>query len=546
MAFIDDYFDALFEFNPSWGTAVGLHRYDSQIEDFSAGSYQKRIERLKDFQTELNRLDTGKLKPEDELDCEILANQIKAELLDLDTLHTWRQNPMGYVQLPGSSIDSLIKRNFAPAPDRLRSVIARLKGVPALLLAMRHNVQNPPLEFTDLAFRIAHGSIGFFKETVRAWAADAGGNDAALFHQFEQANTAAVNAFDEASTWLDQTLRQLSKGAYAIGAEAFSQKLLYEEMVDTPLGRLLAIGEATLEKDYVAFVETARRIDGSRSALDVMKSISTVHPTETSLISDTKDTVEGIIQFLKRRGIISIPSEVRPTIVETPPYARSGTFASMDTPGPYESQATEAFYYVTPPEKDWSPEHKEEHLRGYNPPVLKVITIHEAYPGHYIQFLNAQYFPTKTRKLVVCGTNAEGWAHYTEQMMLEEGFGEGDPKIRLAQLQEALLRDVRYVAGIKLHTAGWSVEQAAKFFEDKAFQEPANAYEEARRGAYNPTYLYYTLGKLQIYKLRDDYRRAKGNEYSLRGFHDEFVKQGSIPIKAVRRILLAGDDGPTL
>ena len=177
---------------------------------------------------------------------------------------------------------------------------------------------------------------------------------------------------------------------------------------------------------------------------------------------------------------------------------------------------------------------------------MNIITIHEAYPGHYIQFLNAKQFPTKTRKIIVCGTNAEGWAHYAEQMMIEEGFGNGDPRLQLAQLQEALLRDARYVVGIKLHTEGWTVEQGAKFFEEKAFQEPANAYEEARRGAYNPTYLYYTLGKLQIYKLREDYRKAKGSSFTLQGFHDEFVKQGSIPIKAIRRILLSGDNGPTL
>ena len=277
-----------------------------------------------------------------------------------------------------------------------------------------------------------------------------------------------------------------------------------------------------------------------------MHSISNEHPTEKSLIPDARKTVEGIIEFIKKKNVITIPSEVRPTITEMPPYARSGTFAAMDTPGPYETTATEAFYYVTPPEKDWDARHKDEHLRAFNAPVMNVITIHEAYPGHYIQFLNAKQFPTKTRKLVACGTNAEGWAHYAEQMMVEEGFENGDPRIRLAQLHEALLRDARYVVGIKLHTAGWTVEQGAKFFEEKAFQEPANAYEEARRGAYNPTYLYYTLGKLQIYKLREDYRKARGAGYSMQSFHNEFVKQGSIPIKAVRRILLPEDHGPTL
>lgn len=223
-------------------------------------------------------------------------------------------------------------------------------------------------------------------------------------------------------------------------------------------------------------------------------------------------------------------------VEETPPFARSGSFASMDTPGAYETKATEAFYYVTPVEKDWDLKHREEHLRLYNRYVVSMIDVHEVWPGHYLQFLYAPRFPTKARKLLFCGTNAEGWAHYAEQMTVDEGFGGGDPKIRLAQLQEALLRDCRYVVGVKLHTQGMTVEDGAKVFVEKGFQEPANAYEEARRGAYNPTYLYYTLGKLQIQELRDEYRKSKNA--TLRQFHDAFVAQGALPIPLVRRLLL--------
>ena len=543
--FIDDYFQAFFEWNPSSATSVGFHQYDDKIEDYSAAAFQKRIDTLKQLQTRLATLPSQRT-PDDAIDIEILDGQIRAELLNLEILQTWRHNPMNYVSLPGAAVDNLMKRNFAPPADRLRSIVSRLKGVPAMIAAMKRNIDNPPHEFTDLSFRMARGSVGFFRNEIANWAKDAAGGDTGLLQEFNAANGAAADALDDAANWLEKTLLPVSKGKYAIGPENFARKLLYEEMVDTPLDRVLAIGEENLEKDYNAFIETARRIDPSRKPADVMKSQSNEHPTEASLIPDAKKTVEGIVQFIRDKKVISIPSEVRPTITETPPYARSGTFASMDTPGPYETRATEAFYYVTPPEKDWDARHKEEHLRVYNPPVMNIITVHEAYPGHYIQFLNAKQFPTKTRKLVACGTNAEGWAHYSEQMMLEEGFGNGDPRLRLAQLEEALLRDARYIVGIKLHTAGWTVEQGAKFFEEKAFQEPANAYEEARRGAYNPTYLYYTLGKLQIYKLREDYRKARGSSYTLQGFHDEFVRQGSIPIKVIRRILLPGDHGLAL
>src|SRR5215831_13596580 len=387
-SFVDEYIDALFEWSPSTATAIGFHQYDSKIEDFSQAAISRRIDRLKQLESGLMRARNGQLTLDEEIDADIIGSQIKAELFDLETLQTWRHNPMNYIGLPGGSIDGLMKRNFAPPADRLRSMVSRLKGVPALMEAMKTNIQNPPHEFTDLAFRMAHGSVGFFKETVTGWAKDAAGNDKALLQEFDSANAAAATSLDDAATWLEKTLLPNSKGNYAIGSDYFSKKLLYEEMVDIPLDRLLAIGEANLEKDYAAFIDTARKIDASKSSMAVMESLSDDHPTEASLIPDAKKTVEGIIRFIKDKNIVTIPSDVRPIIMETPPYARSGTFASMDTPGPYETKATEAYYYVTPPELDWDPKHKDEHLRSFNPPVMTVITIHEAYPGHYVQFLN--------------------------------------------------------------------------------------------------------------------------------------------------------------
>jgi uncharacterized protein (DUF885 family) len=544
--FVDEYFNALFDWSPARGTAAGLHQYDTKLENFAASAVEQRIRTLKNLHARLATLRANQLTPDEAVDGEILDGQMRSELLELETLQTWRKNPMDYVMLPGFAVDGLVKRDFAPPVERLKSVVSRLKAVPPLLQAMRDNIINPPKEFTALALRLAGGSVGFFRGAIADWAKQAASSDAALLNEFETANQAVVQALETASTWLQKDLTPKSKGAYAIGAENFSKKLLYEEMVDLPLDKLLAIGESNLERDYHHFLATARQIHPAKPPAEVMKSISDNHPSEDSLIPSAKETIESIRRFILDKRIITIPSEVRPTVMETPPYARAGSFAAMDTPGPYEARATEAFYYVTPTEKDWDAKHKEEHLRAFNAPVMDITTIHEAYPGHYTQFLYAKQFPTKTRKLVFCGTNVEGWAHYAEQMTVEEGFGSGDPKVRLAQLEEALLRDCRYVVGIKLHTQGMSVEDGARFFVEKGLQEPANAYEEARRGTYNPTYLYYTLGKLQIYKLREDYRKAKGAEYSLQTFHNEFAKQGGIPVKLVRRILLPGDQGPVL
>jgi uncharacterized protein (DUF885 family) len=545
-AFVDDYFDAYFSWKPSEGTAAGLHKYDDRLEDGSGDAAKKRVETVEGLQARLEKLRVSKLTEDEAIDAEVLDGLMKAELLDLEVVRTWRKNPMGYIATAPGAVDGLMKRDFAPAATRLRSVIARLKATPAMFAALRANVDNPPKEFTDLAVRMGEGSIGFYRDTVRDWAKGAAGADADLFKEFNAANAAVVKSLTETVAWMKKDLLPKSNGKYALGAETFARQLLYEEMVDIPLDKLLAIGEANLKRDQEAFRAVAEKIDVKKTSAEVMRSLSDDHPTEADLIPSARRTIEKARKFLVDKKIVTIPSEVRPTVLETPPYARNGSFASMDTPGAYETKATEAFYYVTPTEKDWSAKQKEEHLRLFNAPVMQIITIHEAFPGHYIQFLYAKQYPTKTRKLTNCGSNVEGWAHYCEQMTVEEGYGDGDPKIRLAQLSEALLRDCRFVVGIKLHTRGMTVEEGAKVFEKEGYQEPATAYEEARRGAYNPTYLYYTLGKLQIYKLREDYRKATGKDYKLETFHNEFVRQGGIPIKLIRRILLPGDNGPTL
>jgi uncharacterized protein (DUF885 family) len=537
--FEEDYWSKLLKANPSSATGIGVHDYDGQLEDYSQSAIQARKTDLEGMFQAIQNMDG--LSSEQAIDAEILRAAIRSELLELNSVRSWSSNPMMYVGSPGGAIDSLMKRNFKPKQKRLESVVSRLREVPKVIATMKTNVVNPPKEFTDLAIRMASGSVGFYKDTVAGWAKDAAGNDAVLLAAFTTANAGAIAAMTDAATWLKSDLLPRSKGSYAIGADLFAKKLQYDEMVDTPLDLILAIGEANLEKDYKAFVETARKIDPSKTPAEVMAGISNDHPTEADLIPATRRTLASIRQFLVDKKIIDLPNEIFPLVEETPPYARSGSFASMDSPGAYETKATEAFYYVTPPEKEWDAKHKEEHLRLYNKPVMDIITVHEVFPGHFTQFIFAPQFPTKTRKLYSNSTNAEGWAHYAEQMMVEQGFGNGDPKIQLAQLSEALLRDCRYVVGIKLHTQGMTVEQGAKVFVEKGFQEPANAYEESRRGAYNPTYLYYTLGKLQIYKLREDYKKQKGQAFSLARFHSDFVKQGAIPIKLIRRILLGAE-----
>jgi uncharacterized protein (DUF885 family) len=546
--FVDVYFDSTFATSPTWGTAAGLHQYDNSLDDFAATTMSKRIATLHSQQSQLDSLlATGKLSFNDSIDAAMIDGAIKSELLDKETMATWKTNPINYVSLPGGSVDGLMKRDFAPPAERLKSVIARLRAAPTVLAEMRANVTDPPREFTDLAIRVAGGSVGFLNGSVASWAKDAAGNDTATLREFTAVNDSAAMAMQAAATWLKSYLLPRSHGSFAIGAKNFSDKLKYDEMVDIPLDRLLAIGEADMKKNHDAFVATAAIVAPGKTPAQAMALLETDHPTAAQLVPTVAARVAGARQFLVDHHIVDIPSEVMPKVQETPPYARVGSFASMDSPGAYETKATEAFFYVTPPEKNWTPEHVEQHLRTFNQSFISMVTVHEVFPGHYLQFLYSKQFPTKTRKLLGSATNIEGWAHYGEQMMVDEGFGNGDPKVRLAQLQAALLRDCRYIVGIKEHTQGMSVQDGAdKYFVDQCFMTPASAYEEARRGAYNPTYLYYTLGKLEILKLRADYKQAKGDSFTLAKFHDDFVKQGGVPIKLIRRIMLPGDTASVL
>ncbi|HEV3204191.1 MAG TPA: DUF885 family protein, partial [Gemmataceae bacterium] len=374
--FVDEYFDAYFNWKPSEGTSVGLHHYDAKLEDRSAAAVARRIEIVKTLLQRLKKLRNVPLTPDDAMDAEVLDGQMRAELLDLETLANWRRNPMNYISTPAEAIDGLMKRNFAPAPQRLGSVIGRLKAVPALLAALQANVENPPREFTDLAIRMGEGGIGFFRDTVAEWARETAGTDLVLLKEFQTANGPVVKVMEEAVAWLKKELLPRSKGSYAIGGDNFAKQLFYEEMVDLPLDKLLAIGEANLKNDQEAFAATAKKIDPTKTPAEVMKALADDHPSEADLVPAVKETIEKIRQFLVDKHIVTVPSEVRPTVRETPPFARNGSFASMDTPGPYETKATEAFYYVTPPETDWDPKHKEEHLRMFNRPVIQIVTIH--------------------------------------------------------------------------------------------------------------------------------------------------------------------------
>ena len=466
----------------------------------------------------------------------------------MQDMSIFERNPMVYAR--AGDVNVYIKRNFAPLEDRVRSLIAIESQIPNILIAARTNLDEKlPRPFVELAIRIAKGSADFLKKDLVA--AVSGLKDDQLRVAFQAANRKAANALNDYATWLEREKLPKASLDFALGEEKFRRFLAQTELVDLPPQKILEIGMAQLKAEQAAFAESAKKIEPNKSPIEVFKQIQSEHPTPDKLIPDIAKDLDKIRKYVLSRHLVGIPSEVRAKVKETPQYLRSTSFASMDTPGPFEKRATEAYYYVTPTEEDWPEKEKQEWLTAFNYYTSDVVSIHEAYPGHYVQFLHLNASSaSKVEKIFGSYAFIEGWAHYCEKMMIDEGFGsaatstptEDDvktaAKYRMAQADEALLRLCRLCVSIKVHTQNMTIDEATKFFQDNCYYEEKPARQEAMRATFDPGYLNYTLGKLEILKLRDDYKAQQGDDFTLQKFHNELLSHGMPPIRLLREIML--------
>ncbi len=548
----DEFFDVYyFPTNPSTATQTGIHDYDSKLEDYSRAGIDREIAVLGDWDKRVSAVAPGTLDEHTQGDRDLVLNYIHGTLLTLQTIRPWEKNPDSYSSGIANSAFVIMERKYAPPIERVRSLIAREKLMPAVLVAAHANLKNPPKIYTEIALEQLPGLIDFFRKDVPSAFADA--NDPVLQRQFTESNDAVIKALSDYQTWLRKDVLPASHGDFRLGADTYRKKLEYDEMVGTPLDQLLAIDMQNMRRNQSEFARVAKELDPEKTPRQVLAELAADHPAPAKLLDAFRATFDGLIAFIKARHIITIPSDVRPILEETPPFMRAITFASMDTPGPYEKVATEAYFNVTLPDPGWSPQRTNEFMAQFSYPVISAIASHEAYPGHYIQFLWMHNIDDRVRKLLGATTNVEGWAHYCEQMMLDEGLAQSvypdDPRqqklLRLGQLQDALLRNARFVVGIKMHTGQMTVDQATDFFVNEGYQSRAVGTVETKRGTSDPTYLYYTLGKLQILKLRADVEAQQGKAFNLEQFHNDFMRQGFAPIKIVRRAMLH-NDSPTL
>ncbi len=540
------YFDETFRADPVSATYAGVHAYDAQLGSYAAADWRAQLARDQRYLERLGAIDPATLSPRARLDEAMLANALHDDLLLNDAMASWRHKPDTYVQLAGGGVFVLISRSFAPADARLRAAIAREEQIPRLFAQARANLSGVDRDTAQIAADDAAGTVALLKTTVPQAFVKVG--DRATQARFRRATARAVAATGGFARYLQQRWVAHPAGTYAIGAANYAARLKYEEGLDMPLDQYLAVGEKALAQTRRELVETARRIDPGASTQQVLARTYRQHPSAAELIPAAQADLVKLRAFVKAHHLIDLPPDANITVTPTPQFERATTQASMDSPGPLERVATKAYYNVTPVDPRDPPEQRAQYLESFNDFERPIVSAHEVYPGHFTNFALDRHLPlTLSEKLLTSTSFVEGWAHYGEQLIVDEGWGNGDPRVRLMQLREAIWRNARYVAGVKLHTQGMTVAQATRFFETEAFLDPTNARGEARRGTQDATYGYYTLGKLAILKLRADYRKKMGSAFTLARFHHDLLQYGDPAIPLLRPLLLgSADDGKIL
>ncbi len=523
------------DFYPTAGSRIGQHQYDGKLPDLSPSQAARREAELQRGLTELRSLNVDMMDESGKMSYRMMELFLRRELFIFNDLKPLENNPMrhaGYLNVSG-----YIRRDYAPLEDRLRSATAVMKQAPDFLDVLDKALSDKlSSHVVDMSVESYSGMARFYR--VDLTDAAQGVTDPEIIAEFNNVRETAATALDGFAERLKARGTSGPDG-FAIGSKLYSGMLATGEGLDVPLSQIAAIGQANLNKHLAQIKEAAQRIAPGRPVPEIVEEIGRNHPKAQDLIPETRNMLEEIRQSLIDFDLISLPSEDRCQVIETPTYMRYA-FAAMDSAGALETKATESFYYVTPVEDNWDTRQREEWLSNFNYDTLRIISIHEVYPGHFVHHLHNRYgekLPLVNR-VATAYSFTEGWAHYTEQMMLETKYGESEDRLLLTQLLEALVRNCRYMCSLRMHTEDMTLDEATRFFMKNAYMAELPARREALRGTFDPGYLNYTLGKLMILKLREDYQREQGSTYTLKGFHDRLLSFGGPALPLLRPVLL--------
>ncbi len=533
------YIDDLLVRAPETATRLGDHRNDARLDDYTQEGVRKELEADKAALAELSRIDEKALSPDDSVDLRILRNRIEAQVYALETLREWEWNPRRYN--PGEAIYALVARDFAPAGERLRSAIGRLREVPAVVAAAKANLKNPPRVYTETAIQQNKGTLDLVRTQLEPLAKAA----PALEPEFRPAQSIALAALQRYQEWLEKDLLPRSKGDFRLGEEKFRKKLRLALDSDLPPEEILRRAQADLKTTQAAMQKVAltlwaKRFAGKPAPADPRALIKAVldeaarrHPDNQTVIARATGDLAQATAFVRASGLVTVldaPLE----IVPWPEFSRGVAVASCNAPGPLE-KGQKTFYFISPTPSDWKPQRVESFFREYDDDMLQEVTVHEAMPGHFLQLAHANRFraPTLVRSIFRSGTFVEGWATYAEQMMADAGYG--GPEVHLQQLKMRLRFILNAILDQKIHAGAMSEKEAVALMMDEGFQEEGEAVGKWKRAQLTSTQLsQYYVGNLELSDLRAAWQKKHGNYPTVRAFHDAVLSHGAPPARYVR------------
>jgi hypothetical protein len=533
-SYLNGFLEAYFVARPDFAVRAGRHEFDGKLPDWSAEGLAKEIKRLHSEKDRVGSFQESALSEKQRFERNYVASVIDSDLFWLESAEWPKRCPQYYAD--AIDPDVYVSREYAPLDQRLKAYTAYAKAVPIALDQIRKNLRTPlPKTFVNIGHTTYGGLVSFYEKDVPA--IFAGVKDEQLQKNFKEANDGALKAMKDIDAWF-KTQEATATNDFALGAEKFSEMLKATERVDVPLSELAEVGRKDLERNIAALKEACATFDPGKPITECVAKAQADKPTGGA-VEGARKQLGDLKSFILEKKVVTIPGPEEAKVAEAPAYRR-WNFAYINIPGPYE-KSLPSIYYIAPPDPSWSQKEKDSYVPGIG--SLLFTSVHEVWPGHFLQFLHANRSSSKLGQLFVGYAFAEGWAHYTEEMMWEAGLGNGDAEMHIGQLLEALLRNVRFVSAIEMHTGKMTVEDSEKMFLEQGYQDAGNARQQAARGTFDPAYLNYTMGKLMIRKLREDWTASRGGKQAWQSFHDEFLKYGGPPIPLVRKAMLPGDTG---
>ena len=537
-AFVDVFVEAYFKANPAFAVLQGRHEYDGVFPDWSRAGIQQEVARLHVMRDRAQAFAAASLDAAQKFERDYLLARIDNDLFAIEVAQRPFKNPAFYI---GDALDPsvYVSRPYADADTRARAFIKYARGVVAAAPLIRANLPEVmPATFVKLGVAGFGGLAQFYRKDVPLAFVDV--KDAAVKAELIGALPAAANAMQGLADSIEAS-RAKATAPEPLGAENYAKMLRMTERVDVPVAAIEAAGRADLARNLTALREECAKLAPKASLVACTQTVMADKPVGGAVAGARKQLAQ-LRQFIVDKDLVSIPGTEQAEVVEAPPFNRQN-FAFIQIAGPYD-KGLPSQYNIAPPDPSWSKAEQAAYVPGRD--SLLFTSAHEVWPGHFLQFLHSNRVQSKIGQLFVGYAFAEGWAHYSEEMMWEAGLGQGDPAVHIGQINQALLRDVRLLCSIGMHTEGMTLEQCDAMFREQALQNAGQARQQAARGTYDPGYLYYTLGKLMIRKLRTDWTASRGGRAAWKQFHDEFLSYGGPPIPLVRAAMMGPGAGPAL